>query len=291
MKTTAAIISISLLMNGCSLRPKETQAFLDPAFATLIPNDTTILAGASIERLVKAPVYEKYLKGIPLPGVEQFRARTGIDVEHKLWQVLWVSNGRDNFWLARGGFASEITTEDFQHTGVPTFAYKGNTLFGDERNAVTPFNSTTMGMGPTPALRRLLDQRSTIAAPPPRLQTLIAKIPHEPQIWAVWTGGRLDVQLPGNWANATRVLNSLESATFTMTLTDRVNAVISGQAVDDRAAEDVNGALATLLTLARSASKDIKSKAILQGIQVTKEGRQITLKLDGPPETLDLLLN
>jgi hypothetical protein len=49
-----------LILAGCAHKsvvgPK-----IDPALATLIPEDTTLLVGTRLEALEKTPVYQKYL--------------------------------------------------------------------------------------------------------------------------------------------------------------------------------------------------------------------------------------
>ena len=284
MKLALLVIGL-LALCACTPKSLEEGPFVDPQFANLIPADTTLLMGVSVERLVQTPVYQKYLNGFPIPAFEQFGQRTGIDPEKKLWQVLFVSNGKSGYWVGRGKFSDELMAPDFTQPGMKRFGYKGLTFFGTEQKSLVLFNSSTAGIGDTSVLRTVVDQRIASIAPPVKLAALQKQIPHDVQVWAVWAGGAVDVALPGNLSNLTRVMQSMESATMYLDLTTNVKGIVSGTAVSDRAAEDVQGAIQSLLALTGA-----KNAALFNGIQVTRQGRAVQIKVDAPPETLGLLL-
>ena len=277
---------LAMLLAGCAPKQNDTGAFFEPQFANLIPADTTLLVGASVERLVKTPVYQKYLVGFPLPGVEELAQRTGVNAEKRLWQVMFVSNGHRSFVLGRGKFADELASPDFSAPEANRFGYKGFTLFGDEQRALLMINSSTAAIGDTLLMRALVDQRPGNSGPPVALTAMMKRTPHEAQVWGVWSGGAVDAQLPGNLSNATRVVNSLNHGTMYLDLATNVKGNLSADAVSDKAAEDVYGAFGTLLALAKSG----KSAAMYQGVNITKNGRTIQVTLDSPPEVLGVLL-
>ncbi len=280
---TFAIVAVS----SCTLTPKDEGPFLDPQFGNLIPADTTFLLGVSVERLVKTAVYQKYLTGLPIPAIEQFGARTGIDPEKKLWQILYVSNGKTGYWLGRGKFAEDFMAPDYRQPGIQRFTYNGYTLFGNEQKAMVVFNASTAAIGETAVMRHLVDQSLVTTAPPAKITALRKQLPYEVQAWAVWLGGKVDLALPGNLSNATRVLQSMDTATMDLDLTTNVKGTISGTAVSDAAAQDVQGAFASLLALSQSVPK---TQSLLRGIVVNREGTKVSIHLDAPPELLGLLL-
>ena len=89
------VLAAALILSGCA--PKATVGpKIDPALATLVPDDTTLLVGTRLEALAKTPVYQKYLADRKFPQVEDFAKQTGLDPQKDLWELLFVSNGKNN---------------------------------------------------------------------------------------------------------------------------------------------------------------------------------------------------
>jgi len=281
----AALITV-LLLAGCAPKQNQEGPFFEPQFANLIPPDTTLLLGTSVEHLIKTPVYQKYLAAFTLPGIDDVAQRTGVDRNKKLWQVVFVSNGRTGFFLARGKFADDIMAPDFLSQRPNRFLYKGQTFYGDEDRALWMINSTTAALGPTTAMRAIVDGRNSVSAPPAALMEMMKQLPHDAPVWGAWSGGVVQVELPGNLANANRMFASLRRATMFLELSTNVKAHIAADAVDDKAAEDVYGALSSLLALAKSG----KGGALYQGVSVTRNGRGLEVNVDAPAETLEKAL-
>ena len=278
---------VVLFLASCTKPVEQTGAFFDPTFATLIPADTNLLLGVNVEKLVKTPVYQQYLTGGRLKIVEDFSIRTGIDPAQDLWQILLVSNGRQSYWLGRGKFSDALMAPDFSKPGVKRFGYKGLTMFGDENRALMMLNSSTAVLGETAVLRTLADQRPSIH-PPTNLLTRVNQIPHGAHVWGVWTGGDFALPMQGNFANAQRMLRRLSEATMFLDLADHVQGSIQATGVSEKTAEDAGGALDALLALSRL---NPKTATLAQGIQASRSGKDITVKLDAPAALAALLLN
>ena len=86
------LICALLLLTACT-RKAVVGPKIDPALATLIPADTTLLVGTRLEALARTPVYQKYFADRRFPQVEEFAAKVGIDPKKDLWELLFVSNG------------------------------------------------------------------------------------------------------------------------------------------------------------------------------------------------------
>src|SRR6202795_1302564 len=112
------------VLGGCSRKPAETSVFIDPQFATLVPPDTTLLVGLRVENLVKTPIYQKYMSGGKIPIMCRFARGTGINPEKSLWNLLFISNGRQSFVLGRGKFADELMAPDFSKKGERRVGYQ-----------------------------------------------------------------------------------------------------------------------------------------------------------------------
>jgi hypothetical protein len=186
---------------------------IDPALATLIPDDTTLLVGTRLEALERTPVYQKYLADRKFPQVEEFAKQTGLDPKKDLWELLFVSDGKNNVLLGRGKFANEMEPR-LEKGGAKRFGYKGYTLVGNEKTAVVFFSSSTAAMGPTDSLKFLLDQRGTSKGPPAELAALMKDIPSDAQFWAAYAGGPVDLGFTGNMANFSKLINSIQTGSI-----------------------------------------------------------------------------
>src|SRR5271167_2600324 len=114
---------------------------IDPALSTLIPDDATLLVGTRLEALERTPVFQKYLADRKFPQVEEFAKQTGLDPKKDLWELLFVSDGKNNVLLGRGKFANEMEPR-LEKEGAKRFGYKGYVLIGNEKTAVVFFSSS-----------------------------------------------------------------------------------------------------------------------------------------------------
>ena len=96
----------SLVLVGCTSAPPAGPR-IDPALAGLIPRDTALLAGIRLEAIEKTAVYQKFLAHRSLPQIDDFAARTGINPQKDLWELLYVSNGKTGALLGHGMFSDE----------------------------------------------------------------------------------------------------------------------------------------------------------------------------------------
>ena len=76
------LLFVALLLSLSCARKPAAGPKIDPALATLIPNDTTILVGTRLEALERTPVYQKYLAERDFPQVDEFAKQTEIGRAH-----------------------------------------------------------------------------------------------------------------------------------------------------------------------------------------------------------------
>ena len=276
------LIAVAVLA-ACSRNPQAEGVFLDPALATLIPADTTLMVGTRIDLLAKTQIFQERLA--KLQAVQEFERRTNVNPRKDLWQLLFVSNGRQGFLLGRGKFADELMAPDLSRPGVQRFSYKGLILFGDEREALLFINSSTAAIGETAVLRSLVDQRPTMTGPPARVVKLMKEIPREAHFWGVYAGGPVDLPLGGNMANVNKMLGMVETGDFYFDLSKRVTGLATASSAG---AQQLQDALNGLIGLAKMAAP--KSQALFEGIRVSSENRRVNVTVDAPPEMLELFL-
>jgi len=283
----------ALLLAGCRPKPAETGVFIDPQFGSLVPADTTLLVGLRVENLVKTPLYKKYLSGDKLSIIDRIARGTGINAEKSLWNLMFVSTGKQSFILGRGKFADELMAPDFSNKGVHRFGYQGFTLFGDEEQAMLMVNSSTIAIADTPTLRWLVDQRSSLTGLPKSLAALAQQIPREAQFWGAYLGGPVDLPLTGNLQNVNKVLSLLASGTFYFDFTDGMKGTLTGVAANAQDAQQVHDGLQGFLGLGRMMTPKTRPELarVFDGIQVVQEGQRVSVKVTEPEDLAGALID
>jgi hypothetical protein len=223
--------------------------------------------------------------------VEEFAKQTGLDPQKDLWELLFVSNGKNNVLLGRGKFANEMEPR-LEKGGAKRFGYKGYNLIGDEKAAVVFISSTTAAMGPTESLRYLLDQRGASKGPPAALAALMKDIPAEAQFWAAYIGGPVELGFTGNLANINKLVGSIQTGSVYFDLRTGLNGVASGECSTDQSAEEVQGALKAFVGLGRlnTPSNQPEMQAAWDGLRTTLQDKRVKLYIDVPQNVVDQFL-
>jgi hypothetical protein len=284
------LLCAAIILAGCA-RKSAVGPKIDPALATLIPDDTTLLVGTRLEALERTPVYQKYLADRNFSQVEEFAKQTGLDPKKDLWELLFVSNGKNNVLLGRGKFANEMEPR-LEKGGAKRFGYKGYNLIGDDKAAVVFISSTTAAMGATDSLRFLLDQRGASKGPPAALAALMKDIPDDAQFWAAYDGGPVDLPFTGNLANITKFVKSIQTGSVYFDLRTGLNGVASGECSTDQGAEEVQGALKAFIGLGRlkTPANQPEMQAAWDGLRTTLQDKRVKLYIDVPQNMVDQFL-
>ena len=295
MQRFVVIIGVlGLLLTGC--KKSQQGALVDPALSTLVPADTTMLVGIRAEELMKLPLYQRYLANRPIGPLDEFAKRTGLNVRTDVWEVLFISNGKDSVVLGRGKFANEAEPRlKFEDATTKRFSYKGYTFIGDEETAVLLMGPSVAGIGNTPGLRRIVDARDRSNGPPAVLAKRMQEVPREAVIWSAYAGAPIDLprDIPPNLGNLVKILNSIESGSFYLDLRLGLAGKAAGSAATDAAAKELHDALRGLVGFARlgTGKDDAGMKKSLDGVRVTQEGRNVNVYMDAPEEALGQLFD
>jgi hypothetical protein len=277
---------------GCSRQPSSVR--VDPSLDTLVPPDTVLLVGTRLETLLKTPVYLKNFAGRQIPQIEDFARRTGLDPRKDLWELLFVSNGKQGVLLGRGKFADEMLEPKLEKEGAKRSGYKGFNLYGNEQGAVMLINPTTAALGRVEELHALVDHRQESHGPPPALATLMKEIPADAQFWAAYAGGSIHLPFDenSNLGNINKLVSSVETGTLHFDLRNGLNGVVLANCASDEGAEQVQGALKAMVGLGRlSVPKDQPDLAqVYDMIRVTKETKRVKLYIDVPEAMVDKFL-
>jgi len=265
VRILACLLGLSLLLAGCSKPAQQSSVFIDPALIALVSSDTTLLAGARVDGMAKTPAFQKLVLN---PVIQDISGRTGVDPGKALWQLMFTSNGRRGLILARGKFSDELMAPDLTREGMERFGYKGLTMFGNSRESLVFFNSSTIALGDTNSLWRLIDERGSIKGLPARFVPMVKTIPADALLWGVFLGGNANLPVTGNLANLNNVLAMVQNGMFYATFDDKMHLTATLTALSDASAQDIQGALQTLMAMAK-----------LQG-QVIQEGTKLSVRLN-----------
>jgi hypothetical protein len=284
---------LMLAVAGCVSTPPGPK--VDPALSSLIPPDTTILAGARLEALRRTPIYQKHLANRTLPLIDDFPKQIGLQVRREdLWELLLISDGKQSVVLGHGKFANEAEPR-IDRPGAQRFGYKGVTLVGDEREAVLLMSPSVIGYGPTPALRWLIDGKAKTTGPPAALAEQMKAMPSESVLWAAYSGGltSLPFNTPGDLANINKILGSIQSGSIYMDLRMGLNGLATGTCGSDQDAKTLYDGLRALVGLGRMAvtKQQPERGKILDGLRITQESHQVNIHIDEPEELVDTFLD
>ncbi len=272
-----------VLTAACGSKP-STGAKVDPTLKTLVPPDTVMLVGTRLEKLLKTPIYQKNFGNRRFPQIDEFARRTGLDPTKDLWELLFVSNGKNGFLLGRGKFADEMLEPRLEKEGAQRLPYKGVNLYGNDHGALMLINPTTAALGRIDDLHSLIDHKGESHGPPAAVAELMKDISPDAQFWAVYAGGPIHLPLDenSNLANLNKLVSLVESGSVFFDLTNGLNGIVTANCSSDDGGEQIEGAFRALIGLGRlSVPKDQPDLAhAYDMIRATREGKRVRLYID-----------
>lgn len=300
---TLAVFVVLIAAGGLlRLRKKETERIY-PSLATLIPPDSTIVAGIQLERIKRTPTWERLVADKQFAFLDQFKKKTGIDPREDVYEIITVSNGTSApAYLVAGRFTKggsgaagmepPIVLDDER---VVRTAYHGFSLIGNANTSVCFLNTATAIAGPTPAVKAILDRQAANPVPPQQIIDRIRAIPIENQIWAYSTA-KVDRLLPSMNMGGFKLgslplrINYLE-LTADLSLGVRINMRAHND--DKESADKMLGALKGLLGLARLSTPDDRKQLhqFYDSVQVTQDDTVVKLSGNATTDLLVKLLN
>jgi hypothetical protein len=243
---------------------------------------------------MKTPVYQKYLADRAMGPIDQFAQETGINVHKDLWEVLFISTGKDSAWLARGKFSNEAEPRIARELqGAQRTNYRGFTLVGNEEEAVLLMGPSMIGIGDTPELKRIIDTRDKTNGPPEVLAARMKEIPGTAEIWAVAKGAPIPVPpgSPANLNNLAKTMSSVESGLFYLDVNTGISGKATGIAETDQSAKELYDSLHGMLGLARAMSdkRSVAMQRLYDGLRVTQDGKHVNLYIEEQEDSVATL--
>jgi hypothetical protein len=289
----AALLFLALA--GCQTKKSES-LHVDPALESLVPADTVFVAGANLDAIRDTPVYQKLLSRMPLPQLDEFSRRTGLDPRKDLSAVVSCSNGKTGLLMARGKFRAQELEARLESNGAKRVPYKKYNLFGDERGAIFFYNASTAMAGPAVELRSIIDQTGARGLPVP-LRDLLRSLPADDQIYAALAGGLegLNLAIPqdSNLGNIVNILRALDSATLGMDLRNGIAVTAEVTSKTERDAKFAHDMVKGVVGLGRLNTPDSHPELLklYDAIQVTQQQTRTKVTANIPADLADRFLD
>lgn len=287
-----ALVAVLLLV-ACGPR-RPTHVTVDPALATLVPADTTTLAGIRFERLRQTRFYQKLLSVGPSGGLGRFLKEAGLDPNSDLWEGLIAYNGIDAAVMLRGKFSPMGLEPKLERAGARRMPYRGYTLIGDEQLAVVFLNPSTAVAARAAIVRSILDHRSDSSGLPKPLADRLQTIEPENELWAVAVGGLTPLAGPnaGNWSNFTRLLERVRGLTVAAAVSEGLVLSARGDCASPADAETIETAVRGVLGFARLSWRNRPALVSLtETVTVGREENTVAIHAAVPADLLDALLD
>ncbi len=293
MKTLVLLVGVVLLVGCNSTVPGPV---VDPAMITLVPPDTTMLIGVRVEDLVKTSIYQRYLADRPIAPLDEFAKQIGVDPRKNVWELLYISNGKERALLGRGKFSNEAEPRlEIEAKGAKRTGYRGFSLVGDDEAAVMLMGPSMAGIGDTAALKRIIDTRDKTNGPPAVLTERMKEIPKTAALWTVYAGPPMTLppDASANMGNLVKIVNSVESGSFYLDVHAGVSGKGTGIAASEADAKELQGGMRGLLGIGRlvGAKDDVRLQRLFDGMRVTQEGKNVNLYIEEQEDAITTLLD
>ena len=283
--TAIALLSMTACQSG-----QRAGAFIDPAFRPLIPSDSQVLAGVRLAKLRSTDLYKKYRAELPLPMLEQFKAKTGLDPEQDIQEALVVASQADTVVLVRGRFDAGELEAKLDSLGAKRLIYNGHTLAGDDRYAVTILSRGVAAAGSAASLRRLIDRQDQPVQIPAALAAGLAHVPGNAQLWVVAGGAIKHLGFLEQHDDVQSMLeNFVRYVNGAMLSLDVDSGLTFAGRVDcnsDAGVKRVNDALRGIIGLARLTTKtgDSDLLRLYDAIEVRTDGNAVKIDAKIAPD-------
>lgn len=290
-----AVVAMFLALAGCE-RGRPGVFHIDPTLESLAPADSVFVLGVNVDAIRETPVYQKLLSRVPLPQLQDFAEKTGLDPRKDLSQLLSCSNGKQAVLMARGKFNPSEIEKRLQANGAAPIPYKNHRLFGSEQASIVFLSSSTALAGPAGELRAAID-RGHSGGLPVALRDLLRTLPPGDQVYAALTGGLAGLNLAApdnsNLATILQVLRSVDTATLGMDLSNGLHLKADVNCKSERDAKFVHDMVRGMVGLGRLNTPDNHPEylKLYDGIQVTQQQTRADVAADIPQDLADKFLD
>lgn len=253
-----ALVLVAFIAVKVLVKPSDDDPVkIDPALMVLVPPETQLLMGIRVKEITRTPVYSILRQKKILEPLEEFVARTGINPDKQLYEMLVTFDGQESLVLARAKFNEEAALEpDIKGPGMQRFEHGGRMFIGNEQFAIAFVNASTGILGTTAYLRKIVDRLNAgELGMPAYFEEQQRHITRANYVWMVTRGltPEMRAYLPaqGNAANLLRLLDGLRGSRVAVDLRNDIVFRAHADMDSPAAAEQLASALKGLAGLAR----------------------------------------
>ena len=286
----AALCSVAVV--GClvalvSCRKGQGESVeIDSGLATLVPPDTVYLLGVNVERLSRTPAWQR-LDNLTLPDLNRFVQATGVDPRKDIREILACSNGTGAVTVIRGSFRTSDLATRLQAAAAKTTSYRGHTIYGADRAALTFLDSSIAVAGSEASVEGIVDAHDHggggLTQP---LKSLLETVPARDQLWMVRSGGLPGMRFGENdesrLGSIIQMLRGIRTIVMGADFSNGLNFVARVDCQSDDDATHVHDALRGAIGMARLNTPDSHPELlrVYDAIQVSQEKTLVTASAD-----------
>ena len=263
-----------------------------------VPADARVVGFANLRAVMDSEVRKKLMELHPgADGADRFKQRTGIDLTKDVDSVVAavVTDAPDAqgppLVLARGTFDRGLLELFAREEGGVVEDYKGIRLITHENFGLAFVQTGMVALGTPAVVRRAIDTKQA-GTGSVRGNEELMRLVHQVDDGTVWgvarfdalTGARLPAEvkdrLPAiSWFSAKGLIN------------DGIEGLISAEARDDQAAQDLRQVIQGFVALGRMQAGQTHPEItdFINSLQLTGQGRTVTLGFSVPAAMLDAL--
>ncbi len=277
-----------------------------PTELAYVPADATVVAYADVRSIMDSELRQKIKAAVPdIPdGQEEFKARTGIDIERDLDYIVaaMTSLPGDNqmpngLVVARGQFNPGTLQQLAIDHGGTREEYRGKTLITSPADASG--NQVTLAflefglvaVGKASVVKHAIDSQMSAQSITgnDEMMNLVRDIAAQNNAWAV---GRFDVLT--SQANLPSEISSRIPPVKWFAAAGHINGGVSGtlraEARDEQSAQQLRDVVRGFLALAQmQGQNDPKLSALAQSLQLSGDGTTVALSFTVPAEFMELI--
>ena len=322
MTRSRLVVLSSLIVVGVGVVGALGALYLDPARAAVgplpaeglaLPGDAQFVMGFDVHRFVASPFYQRFGKdrqgqGRP-PGFTELEEKTGLNPERDVDRIVFAGRAADKgpeggVVLVSGSFdrtklSRAIETEG---KGVTYRSHEGTTMYlfregqGARSGAVAFLDDDTLVLGPRASVEATLTNHAGGKVPMrsnAALVALLESVKPGSTFWAVGDQSvlsRLPLSVPGASGQGSITLPPVKSVIVTGDLDPLVAVELTGEAVDNKAAQNLADMVRGLVALASlQASQKPELKDLASAVSVTTDATRVHVNVRVPYELIDSL--
>lgn len=275
-----------------------------PEELAYVPADAQMVAYADVHTIANSAVRKKVreMSGADnLNPENQFEARTGIDVERDVDHVVASSLGTSGadkgnmpLVLARGRFDAVRIEGAMREQGGQVADYRGTRVVAqpsNERPAVAFVEPGLIAFGPIDSVHRVIDTKLSRGGSI-KGNADVMRLVREVKNGNVWAVARFDAlasraPIPPDLAGRLPAITWFSASS---NVDDGIRGTVRAEARDDQAAQDLREVIRGFMALARmQAGNKAEVGAFINSLQLSGQGKTVTLAFAVPPEMLDVL--